>query len=274
MTDALLRFVHISDTHISHDPDYNSKWAPVKPADGARELVRRVNALDFPIDFILHTGDVAYNPIPEAYPLTAEILGSLRWPVIYLAGNHDDSAMLQRVVMGRPPERVQEQLHGLHEINGIQLACVDSNGDAEDPAGHITGSQLAFLEAVCTADDDRPLIIAVHHNILKTGVPWLDDYMGTVNGEAFHEIVKQARDRVRGVFFGHVHQTIETVRDGVLYSSVASPWYALAADPGQTHSTPDPDGSAGFSVVTLTETDTFIRRYNYPFTGHSTGVSS
>jgi len=77
MPEQRLTFVHISDTHISPDMEYGKHHAPYSTQTGARALVRAVNALPFNVDFILHTGDVVYDPVPEAYLTAKDILSEL-----------------------------------------------------------------------------------------------------------------------------------------------------------------------------------------------------
>ena len=53
MSETLLRFVHISDTHFNPDPEYIKSYAQYTPLPGAQALVEAVNALPFQPDFIL-----------------------------------------------------------------------------------------------------------------------------------------------------------------------------------------------------------------------------
>ena len=57
----MLTFLHISDTHISADPEYrpHRPRQPVQhPNRGVESLLEAIGGLSFPVDFILHTGDV------------------------------------------------------------------------------------------------------------------------------------------------------------------------------------------------------------------------
>src|SRR5258705_3517838 len=101
MPEKRLTFVHLSDTHISTDPEYGKHHTPHSANAGAEALVKAVNALPFHIDFILHTGDVVYDPVAEAYLTARDILSQLKYPVYYLSGNHDSGAELQRILLGR-----------------------------------------------------------------------------------------------------------------------------------------------------------------------------
>ena len=148
------------------------------------------------------------------------------------------------------------------EVNGVQIVCLDSNRPARYAGGSVSDAQLDWLRAVCSASDPRPLVVAVHHNVLPMGSPFWDTFMRMNNGEAFHQALLLVRDRLRGVFFGHVHQNTSTVRDGILYSSVLSSWYQLHTYPGLAAIVSD-RADPGFAVVTLTRTQTFIRYYRF-----------
>lgn len=261
MSDILLRFVHLSDTHISHDPDYGSPGIPRHPAPCAEALVEQINQLPFEPDFVLHTGDVAYDPREPAYERAREILGRIRYPVYYLAGNHDDARMLQRVFLRR--ETIQPTLHYEFAVNGVQVICLDSTSPATPPSGTVSEEQLTWLRGLTEAADPRPLIVAVHHNTLMTDVPWLNNFMRMANGDALHAALLPARQRIRGVFYGHIHQNSQILRDGILYSSVLSSWYQIHSWPGQTETTLEPDAEPGFNVVTLSADQTHIRNHRY-----------
>lgn len=261
MSDTLLRFVHVSDTHISADPHYNDFDAPHTPLVGAKALIHELNHLPFTPDFVLHTGDVAFDRDEPSYSAARDIFSAIKVPVHYLAGNHDDPAMLQQIMIGTGA--IRDPFEDEFEINGVQVVTVDSNRPAEAPRGRVSDEQLARLEGICRADDDRPLIVATHHNVLPMGTHWWDTFMRIENGEDFHRALLPARERIRGVFFGHVHQNTLTQRDGVLYVSTTSSWSQIFNDPDQTETRIDRSAQPGFSVVTLTRDQTYVRRYRY-----------
>lgn len=259
MTGTQLTFIHISDTHISDNPDYNVPDAVHKPVKSAKALVQTIQNLPFDYDFVLHTGDVVYDPHESAYDTARDIFSPIRKPVFYIAGNHDHQAGLQTRLVGS--KQSIANYHYEFETNGVQVICVDSNGPAEPPAGNMTDEQMTWLEALCKADDDRPLIVAVHHNPVPVGVPWLDGWMRITNGLDFHEVVKQAKHRLVGVFHGHIHQATTVYREGVMYCACASSWYQLGGYPGMEKPAADTSAKSGFSVVTVQDYQAYVRRY-------------
>lgn len=257
----MLTFVHISDTHIAPDDRVNVPYTQAKPIAGARALVNAINALPMQVDCVIHTGDVAYDPEEGFYDDVREIFGALRMPIYYIAGNHDHRTTLQTALMRR--DDLQPYPHYELELNGVQVVFMDSNAPAPLPAGSVSDDQLDWLDGICSANDERPLVIAVHHNVVPCGVPWLDNWMRMENGDVFHSIVRQARDRLQGVFHGHIHQNLEVLRDGVLYSAAASSWCQFLGypTPENTDVLPDSSAQAGFSVIHIAETGMTLRRH-------------
>jgi 3',5'-cyclic AMP phosphodiesterase CpdA len=260
-SEALVRFIHISDTHISPDPAYILPEAAYPPGDGARELVRQINALPFKPDFILHTGDVAFDPVDEAYTAARAVFSELAYPIYYLAGNHDSRELLQRTLLGLPQARPTFDYE--FEVNGVQIICLDSSTPAQFAGGTLTVEQLDWLDRLLRQPDTRPLVVAIHHNILPIGAPFWDEFMRLTNGEDLHRLLLQARGRLRGVFFGHVHMATDTYRDGIYYHSVPSSWYQLECYPEQENIQGDLGAEPGFSVVTISRSGMFIRRHRF-----------
>lgn len=262
MPEPILTFIHISDTHIPGEAQQVTE--AVNPVVRAQALVQRINTLPFDIDFILHTGDVAYDRDSADYALAQEVFGALRQPIYYVAGNSDDPVALQKTLARRDTPILP--FHYEFEIKGVQVIVIDSNMDttADKPfLGFITEEQLTWLAERCAADDPRPLLIATHHNPQLGGIPWLDNVTGIQNTEAFHSALLPAKERLRGVFFGHIHQNLDLYRDGILYCSTLSTWIQFHGWPGQSDAILDPEDGPGFSVVTVYKNQTVIRRHRF-----------
>lgn len=220
---------------------------PVLPA--TKTLIEAVNNVQEPLDFVLHTGDVNTDPEgPEHYEISKDIMKDLKFPVHYLPGNHDNVSDLQTILVGTDDVKVPYDY--TFEVNGVQIVCVDTATHGVNHGGKLSDEQMKWLEEQINPEDARPLVIAIHHPLLKFGHKLLD-FFGTSNGEDVHNIVKQAGARLRGVFFGHIHMDFESYEDGVLYSCVPSPQVEIG------HPT-------GYKIVTITTTGTHIRHVSVP----------
>lgn len=278
MADIVLQFIHISDTHIlkpgqTHDfSDIQPEWEtyarqimtlPYTTHAAAQAMVREINNLPARVDFVLHTGDVFNDPTSaDDYDLVAELFAPIKYPLYYLPGNHDDTASLQQVLLGRDSAQPFDYEF---EMNGVHIVCLDSNdrtGQYPAHSGWLNDDQLTRLETICAAADTRPLVVALHHPPFVIDSPPLDS-LRLYNGDALHKILLNARDRLRGVYFGHIHHPVDVWQDGILYSSAASGWYQFAAWPEYTTGAIIEGANPGFSLVTITTERVFIRRHTY-----------
>jgi 3',5'-cyclic-AMP phosphodiesterase len=109
-------------------------------------------------------------------------------------------------------------------------------------------------------------VIAVHHQPVLLDAEWLDERwddehsMALDCGEEFRAAIAPARDRIRGVFFGHVHRGFQVFQDGMLYCSAPSAYNQYHSWPGMMKPIAS-DELPGFGVVTVTNEHTIVRQY-------------
>jgi Icc protein len=258
VTQTLLNFIHLSDTHLHINPAFNGDGNnPFTPLQGTNALIQNISTLPFPIDFVLHTGDVMNDPdVEEDYQIAREVLSKIKYPIYYLPGNHDKPKGIRRVLNGTAHTYYD------FEVNGIQIAALDSKIPGSH-AGLISDEQMDWLNDLCTAPDNRPLIVALHHHPIPLNISWLDEIV-LQNGEKLHQTLLKARNRLRCVLYGHIHEQTTTIRDGITYISTLSAWFQTRTWSGQTGPSHDPVQLPGFNVVTLTDRETRVRAYRVP----------
>ena len=262
----LLNFIHISDTHIHANPEFVGSHVEFTSRATVAELIKQINAVPFDVDFVIHTGDIMTDPAKsKAYKIARDILSDIRFPIHYLVGNHDRSAAVQKILVGVPEHEITTTYDYEFEHNSVQIICLDSNPNARGVHfGLLNNNQLGWLAERLQADDPRPLVVAVHHHPLPSKASWLDGIV-LKNGHELHELLLTVRHRLRGVFYGHIHENMVTVRDGISYYSTVSSWFQTRTYFGQIKPGRDPLlREPGFNLVTLTEKDTFVRRYRFP----------
>lgn len=265
MTDQVVYFVHISDTHIGTTADFTRHSHA--PLPSAERMVEIINKMPIRPDFVIHTGDVVADPQASAYRLAAETFAALEVPIYYVNGNHDTASDIRRFltmgpmdVGGHDPGRLSYTF----EVKGYRFLVLDARGpDDIDPQGQLPNSQLEAVaqEALAHA---TPLVIFVHYPVLPLNSIWMDNNMLIVNGEELHRALVLARNRLRGVFHGHVHQHMQTMRDGIQYFSVASVFSQFAAWPKDVDTRYDPEHLPGYSFVHLLPTQTIVHQHTFP----------
>ncbi len=259
-------FVHITDTHIGPSAGFARHGHLSLPS--AQRMVDLINAMPTTPDFVVHTGDVVSFPDPDAYALAAETLNEIEPPVYYVVGNHDTAVDIKQYMKMGPRTDCQpdeDVLSYAFEVKGVRFLVIDARAPDElDPHGLLSEAQLELVRREATPDGP-PLVVFGHFPALPLDSPWMDAKMPILNGEALHEALLPARDRLRGVFYGHIHHARQTVRDGIVYTATASTINQFTSWPTDEKVTVDADGAPGFSFVhvlpeqTIVEHRTFAR---------------
>jgi 3',5'-cyclic-AMP phosphodiesterase len=264
MTFPALYFVHISDTHFGPVPGFANHGALALPA--AQRLVDHINQMPVAPDFVIHTGDITNNPSPEAYQLASAVLSGIRLPVYYVRGNHDSAVDISHHMNMGPAEDLSEDRHHLtyaFTCKGRRFLVLDSHAPPEDdPQGFLSANQLALLHNEAAADGP-PLTVFLHHPLLPMDSPWMDANMLVSNGLEVHNALLLARGRLRGVFFGHIHQSLQMFKDGILYVSAASSLNQMTSWPSDLIVQHQHDEPPGYNFVRLTSGQTTIRQHRF-----------
>lgn len=265
MPDEAVTFVHVSDTHIgptrAYTRDRHASW----PC--ADRLVDLVNQLPITPDFVIHTGDVVAYPAHDAYDLAATTFARWQMPVYYVTGNHDLARHIHRHLTIGPRDDVTPDPNVLSytfQCKGFRFLVLDARGpDSIDPHGVLSEDQLALVQREAQPYGP-PLTVFLHFPVWPLNSPWMDANMLLLNADALHAALLPARDRLRGVFHGHTHQSMQIVRDGIIYTSVASTFAQFTAWPTDQSAAFDPDYPPGFNLVTLLPDQTLVRQHTFP----------
>ena len=258
-------FLHISDSHISADPAYHPPEIPASlphPNRGVERLLEMISRLPYEIEFILHTGDVCADPQAEDYHCARELLTPLSQPLYLLPGNHDSLRLMRDIMHDGEHTQVLGDAH--LQLGGCHLVTLDSNEEGDVHAPNLSDEQIDWFAERLASIADGPIIVAVHHPLIETGVAWLDEQMRVQNGQRVQRLLRQHRDKIAGVFHGHIHQSTTTFSDGVTYICCPSTWSNLAGYPGLGAAEPDLNTQGGFNLVMLRENGAFVRRYSLP----------
>ena len=265
MSDSTIYFVQISDTHIGPTQGYTNHGIASVPA--LQRLVDRINQLPKKPDFVIHSGDITADPDTVSALQAKTILSRLRMPIYYVRGNHDAATDIKTFMEMGPMEDLSSEENRLtyrFEMKGFQFLVLDTMGPLESqPQGYLSSEQLNLLRKEA-ATDGLPLVVFLHHPVLPLDAPWLDANMLVMNGKEVHEALVAAGDRLRGVFLGHIHQSIQTIRDGVLYVAAPSSVVQFTSWPSDIEIGIQEDEQPGFNFVRLTSEQTMIRQHRFP----------
>ena len=258
-------FVHISDSHIGPTADYSRHGHQSQPC--AERAVEIINNLPVKPDFVMHTGDVVTEPDVRSYERAAVIFSQLNVPIYFATGNHDRARDIQRYLKFGPRQdfsNSQDSLSYAFEVKGYRFLVLDARGPDEiDPHGVMSDAQMELvrLEAI---SGGPPLTVFLHFPVLPLNSIWMDAYMLIINGEHLHQALLPAKNRLRGVFYGHIHHSMQTMRDGILYTAVPSLFSQFAAWPNDTIVRENPEYPPGFNFVHLLPDKTIVHQHIFP----------
>ncbi|WP_341501866.1 3',5'-cyclic-AMP phosphodiesterase [Gallaecimonas sp. GXIMD4217] len=190
----------LTDPHLFRDPDACLLGVPTQASfDACLEAMDGDGGRQ---DCLLLTGDLAQDHNPETYRRLGRQLAARPEPWFWIPGNHDDaSAMVEE--LGAPVRC----LKGRH----WQLVLLHSQVPGKT-FGELGEEELALLEA-CLADDSRHTLVVLHHHPLSLDSRWLDQHI-LHDGQAL--LARLARhDKACAVLFGHVHQEVDSMVQGV-----------------------------------------------------------
>ena len=242
MTGSVL-IAQVSDCHLPADPQ--QPYRGINPYQNLEALLKKAHRLN--PDLLLASGDLSEDGSRASYERLRRYFKSLEIPVLALPGNHDDAGLLAKTFPGSPVDKISVSNHGAWQIIRLN-SCLEGR-----PEGRLSEATIAELEKTLQDSTQRPRLIAVHHQPVAVGSPWIDKYR-LFDPEDFLKVLDEYED-VKAVVWGHVHQLFETDRNGT--AMLGSPSSAINSLRGSKTFTEDPTGPA-FRWLELKEDGTVL----------------
>ena len=207
-------------------------------------------------DLALLTGDLVQDPEPASYQRLAQILARLPCPAYCLPGNHDEPALMGNWLAGN-----QIYSQTCIVMDDWQIICLDSSIPGS-PKGNLADAQLDLLETCLKNHPKHNTLVALHHHPLPTGSVWMDT-MQLQNADAFLAILT-AYPSVRGVIFGHIHQSMETGYQGIRMLGTPSTCFQFMPGRDNFALDPVPSGYRWLELERNGEINTWVGRTKSP----------
>ncbi|MEX0735642.1 MAG: phosphodiesterase [Steroidobacteraceae bacterium] len=155
---------------------------------------------------VLLTGDLVHDDAAGYETLRAQF-GDSEAPVHCLPGNHDDPAIVKRALDSAP------FVHDFAVRYGAWLVVMLDSTVAGSHHGHLKAEDLERLDRVLAEHPDAHAIVCLHHQPVPHGSRWLDELM-LDNAPEFFDVIAR-HPEVRGLAWGHTHQSFEGMRGRV-----------------------------------------------------------
>lgn len=206
-----VRLLHLTDTHLLGDK--RAALRGVQPF-ATLQAVRTRAEKQFPkIDGTLLTGDLVHDDA-HAYEHVRDAFSNSSVPVYCIPGNHDLPDAMRAALHDKPFDLSQSVV-----VEDWVLVMINTwIANAAD--GEINNQQLAQIDALLSQHSQHHALLCLHHQPIPVGSAWLDQ-VGLRDSEAFQTCINKHAN-VRGVLWGHVHQALDKVINGVHYMSTPS----------------------------------------------------
>jgi len=206
-----LRVLQLTDTHLYADPIRT--LLGVNTLDTFQQVIRYFRDFHWPLDALLATGDLVHDASPKGYKQIGEILSGFGVPVYCLPGNHDVPPVMREHLRA-----ARVHTTAVMDQGAWRFVMLDSVKPGEE-GGHLAPDQLELLDEALAAGD-RHTLVCMHHQPVNVGSAWIDT-MAIDNPGPLFEIIDR-HSHVRGILWGHVHQTFDARRGAVRLMSSPS----------------------------------------------------
>lgn len=198
-----IRVVQITDCHLGQYT--GEQLLGLDTDESMQDVVDLVKQEQSRVDYIMATGDIASGGQSGAYQrFLKTYMPQLPHPMAWLPGNHDLPSEMAKAE-GRPLDKVIE-------LGNWLLVLLDSRVDGCE-YGDLSEAELDFLQQTLEQHPDRHIAVFLHHQPVKVGSAWIDQYQ-VRSADKFFDIIDQ-HPQVKTIVWGHVHQDFSQDRNGV-----------------------------------------------------------
>lgn len=225
---AELSFVQISDSHMGFNKAANPDVVGTLQA-----AIDKINRLDTPPEFLIHTGDISHLSKPGEFDTVDQILkGASAKDVFSVPGEHDVLTDDGRQYLDRYGKGTKGSgwysfdKKGVHFIGLVNVVDLKAGG-----LGTLGHEQLAWLEDdVRHLGSSTPIVVFAHIPLWTVYPDW-----GWGTDDSAQALAYLKRFGSVTVLNGHIHQIMQKVEGNVTFHTAASTAFPQPA-PGQADS--------------------------------------
>lgn len=196
------QILQFTDLHLSK----NDQLMGIN-CDESFAAVKALSSQYHHIDLTLLTGDLSQDHSDASYYKCAEVFRHQSHPVAWITGNHDDNELQQQILSTgalTPTKRILFKHWQLLLLNTQIPGIV---------CGEVNAHELASIKQAGIDYPNHHLLLVMHHHPVPMNSEWIDKHCLN-NQKALWEVIEQV-PQVKGIVFGHVHQSVDVIRNGV-----------------------------------------------------------
>ena len=251
-----LHFVQISDSHIGFNKPANPDVVGT-----LRAAVDKINGLQGPPDFIIHTGDLSHDSKAGQFDDMDQVLKAAKpKQIYYVPGEHDTSIDDGKLYLDRYGKVTSAKGSGWYSFNHKDVHFVGLNNSAVlEGMGNLGEEQLKWLEGDLKGQPaSRPIVVFTHIPLWSVYPEW---GWGTKDSEQALSFLKRFGSVT--VLNGHIHQVMQKMEGSVTFHTAMStafpqPAPGAAKNPGPTK-VPDEQLK---SVLGITDVKSVMKKHS------------
>ncbi|TFY85060.1 3',5'-cyclic-AMP phosphodiesterase [Pseudomonas kairouanensis] len=217
--DAPALLVQLSDSHLFAEAD--GTLLGMNTRESLQRVIERVRVQHPRVDLMLATGDLSQDGTLASYQRFRDMTRQIDAPARWIPGNHDEPHIMLQAA------EHSDFLEPVVDIGNWRIILLDSAVPGSVP-GYLQGAQLQLLAQALSEAPGRHHLVCFHHHPVSIGCAWMEP-IGLRNPEALFAVLDRF-PQVRAVLWGHVHQEIDSERNGVRL--LASPSTCIQFAPG------------------------------------------
>ncbi|POA22120.1 3',5'-cyclic-AMP phosphodiesterase [Pseudomonas sp. FW300-N1A1] len=210
--------VQLSDSHLFAEAD--GTLLGMNTRDSLQQVIELVLAQQSRIDLVIASGDLSQDGTLESYQQFRQMSGQIDAPARWIPGNHDEPHIMAQAAVQ------SSLLEPVVDIGNWRITLLDSAVPGSVP-GYLQDEQLQLLARALSEAPQRHHLVCFHHHPVSIGCAWMEP-ISLRNPEALFAVLDRFT-QVRAVLWGHVHQEIDQLRNGVRL--LASPSTCIQFEP-------------------------------------------
>jgi 3',5'-cyclic AMP phosphodiesterase CpdA len=222
------KIIQISDPHIV--PKGQLAYERVNTLDALSACVETINrSLPHigPVDMAIVTGDLTDFGTAEEYQIFRDTMEPLLIPYRAIPGNHDDVREMRTGFSDQQWMPPFGPINWTADLTDMALVGLDTNV-AGKAHGHVTDETLDYLRDTLTSLNKKPVIVAIHHPPIITGIEKMD-IQNLRESRKFRTLLSDYQGELKLVC-GHIHRNIVTNFGGVICQIAPGTSHAVTLD--------------------------------------------
>ena len=210
----MIRILQITDSHIIGEKD--SMFLGMNVLESFRAVIAEVkkDIQKVKSDLIVFSGDLSQDQTELSYQYIVKEIADLPIEIAWTSGNHDDPNVGEKILS----LSANISKGKVFVFDDWKIIVLNSHY-AEHDSGFLDSEELGFLEQNLQSNN-KNIIIFLHHHVVETGSPWLDE-LRVENYSELLTILKKY-ENIKIVACGHVHQENFLKKSGITFVSTPS----------------------------------------------------